>query len=43
MIEYEKFKYLELEEMKKAIKKQKIEEIKQLDEVALMTYGQKDK
>ncbi len=43
MIEFEKFKYLELEEMKKVIKKRKMEEAKQLDEVALMTYGRKDK
>lgn len=43
MIEFEKFKYLELEEIKKIIKKRKIEEAKQLDEVALMTYGRKDK
>ena len=43
MIEHEKFKYLELEEIKKIIKKQKMEEAKQLDEVALMTFGQKDR
>ena len=42
MIEHEKFKYLELEEIKKIIKEQKIKEAKQLDEVALMTFGQKD-
>ena len=43
MIEYEKFKYLEFEEIKKEIKKQKIQEAKDLDEVALMTYGRKVK
>ncbi len=42
MIEYEKFKYLELEEIKKILKKQKIEEAKELDEIALMTYKQKN-
>jgi len=41
MIEHEKFKYLELEEIKKVIKKQKEQEAKDLDEVALMTYAQK--
>jgi len=43
MVEYEKFKYLELEEIKKKLKEQKIKEAKELDEVALMRYGQKDK
>ena len=43
MIEYEKFKYLELEEIKKIIKRKEQEEAKELDEVALMTYGRKDK
>ena len=38
MIEYEKFKYLELEEMKQMIKQKRIEEAKELDEIALMTY-----
>ena len=42
MIEHEKFKYLELEEIKKEIKKKKIQEAKDLDEVALMTYSRKD-
>lgn len=41
MIEYEKFKYLDLEEIKKVIKKQKMLEAKELDEVALMTYTRK--
>ncbi|MCF6309880.1 MAG: flagellar export protein FliJ [Sulfurimonas sp.] len=43
MIEHEKFKYLELEEIKKEIKKKKLQEVKDLDEVALMTYKGKDK
>ena len=38
MVEYEKFKYLDLQEIKKIIKKQKILEAKELDEVALMTH-----
>ncbi|MEO1954247.1 MAG: flagellar FliJ family protein, partial [Campylobacterales bacterium] len=42
MIEHEKFKYLELEEIKKIVKKQKQKEAKDLDEVALMTFAQKD-
>ena len=41
MIEYEKFKYLDLQEIKKIIKKQKMLEAKELDEVALMTYARK--
>ena len=36
--EYEKFKYLESEEIKKILKKQAIEESKRLDEVAIMTF-----
>jgi flagellar biosynthesis chaperone FliJ len=43
MIEYEKFKYLELQEIEKMIKAQKIKEAKDLDEVALMTYTKKTK
>ncbi|MEA3330835.1 MAG: flagellar export protein FliJ [Campylobacterota bacterium] len=43
MIEHEKFKYLELEEIKKILKERKLQEAKELDEVALMTYGQKEK
>lgn len=39
MIEYEKFNYLELEEIKKIIQEQKVKEAKELDEVALMTYS----
>jgi len=41
IIEHEKFKYLELEEVKKIIQKQKEQETKDLDEVALMTFSQK--
>ena len=43
VVEYEKFNYLELEEIKKIIKQQKIAEAKELDEVALMTYSNKQK
>ena len=43
MIEYEKFKYLELEEIKKALKAQKIQESKELDEIALLTHSRKHK
>ena len=43
MIEYEKYKYLEYEEMQKALKKIKIQEAKDLDEIALMTYTNKKK
>ena len=39
MIEYEKFKYLELQEIKKIIAEQKLKEAKELDEIALMTYS----
>ena len=38
MIEYEKFNYLELQEIKEALKKRQHEESKELDEIALMTY-----
>jgi len=41
MIEYEKFKYLELQEIEKILKEQKIQEAKDLDEVALMTHAKK--
>ena len=41
MIDHERFKYLELEEIKKIIKKKKLEEAKELDEIALMTYSRK--
>ena len=43
MIEHEKFKYLELQEIEKEIKKIKLQEMKDLDEVALMTHAQKEK
>ena len=42
MIEHEKFKYLELVEIKKMIKKIKLQEAKDLDEIALMTYARKE-
>jgi len=38
MIEYEKFKYLELQEIKKILKKQELQDAKDLDEVALITH-----
>jgi len=41
--EFEKFKYLETEEIKKKLQEIKIKEAKDLDEVALMTFGRKDK
>jgi len=41
MIEYEKFNYLELEEIKKILYKQKLQESKELDEVALLTHTRK--
>ncbi|MEA2090979.1 MAG: flagellar export protein FliJ [Campylobacterota bacterium] len=43
MIEHEKFKHLELQEIQKEIKKIKLQEMKDLDEVALMTYAGKEK
>ncbi|MEO1937503.1 MAG: flagellar export protein FliJ [Sulfurimonas sp.] len=42
MIEYEKFKYLELQEIEKVLKAQKQAEVKRLDEIALMTFGKKE-
>lgn len=42
-IEYEKFNYLELEEIKKILNERKLKEAKDLDEVALMTYEMKQK
>lgn len=41
MIEYEKFKYLEFQEIKKMQYKIKTKESKELDEIALMTYDKK--
>ncbi len=38
LMEYEKFQYLEAEQIKKIIKKQKMEESKSLDEAALQTF-----
>ena len=42
-MEHEKFKYLELQEIQKELKKIKLKEAKDLDEVALMTYTKKVK
>lgn len=39
MMEHEKFQYLELEEIKKELKKREIKESKELDEIALMAYN----
>ena len=38
MIEYEKFQYLELQEIKTELKKISVKEAKDLDEIALITY-----
>ncbi|MDD3475632.1 MAG: flagellar export protein FliJ [Sulfurimonas sp.] len=38
MIEYEKFQYLELQEIKAELKKISVKEAKDLDEIALITY-----
>ena len=43
MIEFEKFKYLELQEIKEILKKRKIQEAKDLDEIALMTHARNNK
>ena len=40
-LEYEKFNYLELQEVESELRKQKRLESKDLDEVALMTYDKK--
>ena len=42
-IEYEKFKYLETEEIKKLKKELTLKESKRLDEVAIMTYGKRER
>ncbi|MEA2099824.1 MAG: flagellar export protein FliJ [Campylobacterota bacterium] len=42
MVEHEKFKYLEIEEIKKKLKDIKTQEAKDLDEIALMTYARKN-
>jgi flagellar biosynthesis chaperone FliJ len=38
MIEYEKFKYLETQQIKKMVKKQMLQESKELDDAALQTF-----
>ncbi|MBU0719781.1 flagellar export protein FliJ [bacterium] len=43
MIQYEKFKYLELQEIKKIIDKQKVQEVKELDEIASITHTRNKK
>jgi flagellar biosynthesis chaperone FliJ len=43
MIEYEKFKYIEFQEIEKELKKQKVKEMKALDEIALIGHVRKDK
>ena len=42
-IEFEKFRYLEVEEIKEILHKQKIQEAKDLDEIALVTYEKHNK
>ena len=42
MIEHEKFKYLELEEIKKVLEQKRVQEAKDLDEIALMTHSRKE-
>jgi len=39
MIEHEKFKYLEFQEIQKILKEIKIQEAKELDEVAIITHN----
>lgn len=43
MIEFEKFQYLELQEIKQELKKKAMLEAKDLDEIALMTYMGKNR
>jgi len=43
MIEFEKFKYLEFKEIEKELQKIKLQESKELDEIALMAHTRKDK
>lgn len=43
MIDFEKFKYLEYQEIKKHLSEVKAKEAKELDEIALMTYTQNQK
>lgn len=42
-IEYEKFQYLEVQEIKKVLKQKNIKESKDLDEIATMTYNRRKK
>lgn len=42
MIEFEKFQYLEFQEIKKELAKQKYKEVKDLDEIALIGHTRKD-
>lgn len=42
MIKYEKFNYLNLEEIKKQMKKIKAQDAKDLDEIALMMHARKE-
>jgi flagellar biosynthesis chaperone FliJ len=42
MITFEKFKYLELQEVEKIQKAKKVAEAKALDEIALMTFNKKE-
>jgi len=43
MIEFEKFQYLEFKEIEKELNKIKLQEAKDLDEIALITHSRKDK
>lgn len=43
MIEYEKYQYLEFQEIEALKKQQKIKEAKELDEIALITHGVKER
>jgi flagellar biosynthesis chaperone FliJ len=43
LVEYEKFNYLELQEVERIMQEQKRKEAKDLDEIALMTYTKKIK
>jgi flagellar biosynthesis chaperone FliJ len=43
MIEFEKFQYLEYQEIAKELQKIKLKEAKDLDEIALITHARKDK
>ncbi|MBN2815487.1 MAG: flagellar FliJ family protein [Campylobacterales bacterium] len=41
MIEYEKFKYLEYQELQKELSRKKLKEAKELDEIALVVHTRK--